>query len=74
MLYLEVLKRDSGGRILEKGVSKSILLRLPDDYRDRLNLVVEKLNKKYPDANYSALSIVKASTIKRIEELEKGLE
>jgi len=54
--------------------TKSILLRLPDDYRDRLNEVVKKLNKKYPDANYSALSIVKASTIKRIEELEKGLE
>jgi hypothetical protein len=57
----------------ENNVPKNILLRLPGDYRDRLNKVVEILNDKYPDAKYSALSIAKTAAIKRIEELEQYL-
>ncbi len=52
----------------------SILIRLPKNLKSRLADVTKKLNKKYPDANYSAASIAKNAIMTRVEELEKELK
>ncbi len=52
----------------------SILIRMPDELKERLVEVTRKLNEKYPDANYSAVSIARNAILARVEELEAELE
>lgn len=52
----------------------SILIRLPEELKERLMEVTRKLNEKYPDASYSAASIARNAILARVEELEKELK
>lgn len=52
--------------------TKSILVRLPESWKKRLNEVVKKTNEKYPDANFTAASIARNAIMARIEEIEKS--
>lgn len=47
-----------------------LLVRLPQEYKDRLNILAEKLNRKNGAANYSATSLAREAIIAKIEELE----
>ena len=54
--------------------STSILVRMPKQLKARLAEVAKEMNKKYPDANYSSLSIARNAIAARVEEIEKELK
>ena len=49
----------------------SILIRLPQSWKERLAKAAEKMNRIHPGASYSAHSIARAAIFDRIEEIEK---
>lgn len=51
----------------------SILVRLPEEWKDRLQYVTERMNIKYPGANFSSTSIARQCILEKIEQLETEL-
>jgi len=51
--------------------TKSILVRLPTDFRDRLNKLSIIMNQRHLGGRFSAQSIASAAIIREIEKLER---
>ena len=56
-----------------EGTAK-LLVRLPEEWKNRLNAVADRLNQQNPAANYSATSIARDAIIEKIQALEKVVD